>query len=373
MSSRRLKTRASRPYACWRAGPVLDTWWGDFTGDGVQDLLATTLVLEDDALRGDRTLLVWDPDLQQVIGRETGLYSAVNTGFPVALDVNGDGIQDLIGREDLDYGAYATGGSTSPQRRHVYLSTGTEFIEIEDPVAGQEDWLSQWSSTLFVQDAWGFLYDVQPDVGFDINGDARGDLLVRAIPWEDRIASRDGTGPFSPDDYYYENLRLWVFQSNGDRLAPADTGRVLQGPWGPLITVCGDWCYLLYPLRHFIREQTLVLDANGDGALDVFEYGDHAEHGLAVPGLYNILLNKNPAVERVEAITDGLGKRTEIRYAALSDPEVYQRGSGCQHPVRCDTDVRYVVAEVRRDSGLGSSPSPEFDGRIPTRTAERIS
>lgn len=347
----------------------LRTEIGDFTGDGIADVLFAS---SERPPAGDpRRFIVGGTYSILSFDAVTGAFRELDTGidhvvyeYPQRLDVNGDGLQDLVTWSSAEPRDYYEGVQT-PQQRSVFLATGDG--EFQDPIDAVDDaWEERNRSIRYrfshckarrcrLEENRFYYWIPQPDLGIDLNGDGRGDLLAATLssdelePFRFRVAPRARA-------WTWATQSLTALVSDGTTFgveALSDTVRSSQfartsipGPGGPSDAIL--------PITDFHVQS---MDADGDGTLDLVRYTlpTTINPGTVAGGDLDILLNRRARRERVSAVANGLGARHEIEYAPLSNPEVYTPSHDCAWPQTCTADSRWVVREVRWDNGAAEA------------------
>ena len=290
----------------------------DHDGDGTMNLLVvdgstyTAVIFDGDTWSEEETDLPTD-----VFQRRA--TSATGPGLDRIMDVNGDGLGDLVRYEpdpsELDWDDVAghacddaDGDEPFKGIARAWLNTGAGFAP--GPVL----------ATFKRRDS--VCTEFTGSAPLDYDSDGRVDLLIgyRAPP-----------DPAEADVY-------WVALS----LVPAPS--ILR----PTSLSIGD-----------IDARIVQLDLLGNG-----------QHGLALwdDGEWRLYV-RSVVPNLLRDVTDGFGAHTSIRYAAMSDPEVYEQPSPClpDEPddddewlqrvfFRCVPDGRALVAEVERDTGVAAEP-----------------
>lgn len=232
-------------------------------------------------------------------------------------DINGDGLADVYRFElvtdgplqdaideffsDVEGELVSEDPPTSELVVRAWYNTGDSFAR--GPVAYEfddfNDFRSHWARAAAV----------------DWNRDGKTDLLVppASAPW----------GPNAWTDLEVLISRGEIFES-----LPTDIEIALQ------LTIPGG------------RHEVMILDLDGDGSSDVGALNASA-------GTFDLKTSRARVPDRITAIVDGLGARTEIDYGNTSDPAVYtssdDTGTGERAP---DHSISSVVTQIRRDTGV---------------------
>ena len=202
---------------------------------------------------------------------------------------------------------------------------------------------------------------VLPLLPFDINRDGRADFITPTLGVDETLVDRVAGTPDTYPQYTWGEEGVWIsevlsgieFQTYPTNASVVRT-EYLEAGGGSVPTL--------------ITRDDLVLDADGDGALDLLdlERRGHPLGLIPAGGVGRLFHNIRAQAPLIERVVDGMGVVTEVEYRNLSDPAVYTPGTDCQYPQRCVTDSREVVYERRDDDGLGGQRTTRFsyvDGR----------
>lgn len=338
----------------------------DFDGDGAEELLIAEPYESgggvDDSFR---RVLRWDSAAGTAVVEDTN----VRGGDWIPVDLNGDGNHDLVSSHwhDRDASRRLIGcvpGLSDPQaaclQRAISMGDGTRFAMNTDdpylPLRRRVRTSTHGSTTSTYRVPLRML-------GFDLNGDGRGDLLASTLP-------RNGTNVFEDCDpnvqdcanpwdgwfWRWEDEEIWTLDSlSSHDLVEYPTTAVLDA-----LRRTDDHAWW--------NPSTIALDGDGDGALDLLQYitrDKDAGEWYRTPMTFFHNVRSEPPL--IESIVDGLGARREILYRNLSDPTVYTPGRSCTYPQRCVTSSRIVVAGTRDDDGLLGTRERAYqyeDGRV---------
>lgn len=229
----------------------------------------------------------------------------------IFLDVNGDGLSDLLTH---------VGGTADPpsdSMLFIRFNTGRGF-GIPEPIASLPAGLNvKFKYALIV----------------DYNSDGREDLLFGRHANVEGIDGIDG-------------MHLLLASNDG---AGGATFQFKSG----VISFTGIQDYPLAPVLNSV----VSLDADGDGLDDLLVVERNADVSETRRLMYYRHHKAGEAPDRLIGITEGNNglPTVEITYTPLSThPETYQR-SNCDHKqYNCTIPSYYVVSEVRRDAGLES-------------------
>ena len=98
---------------------------------------------------------------------------------------------------------------------------------------------------------------------------------------------------------------------------------------------------LQFPAQFDVFE---VMDCDGNGLDDVVMFSN---------GQLRVFVREGNRADMLTSIVDGLGARTSITYAPISDPAVHTPTYGYTFPQRAMTGKVWVVSEYRDDNGIG--------------------
>ncbi|MBJ7539622.1 SpvB/TcaC N-terminal domain-containing protein, partial [Marinomonas transparens] len=183
------------------------------------------------------------------------------------MDVNGDGLQDLV--KLYQKGSNETGAS-------IFWNTGTQFVK-NSADSGLGNWKNTDSS-----ESNANLY-----LPMDVNGDGRADLVKL---YEYGLTTTRAEMWYGSNDGFIQGVNFHL----GDRSS----------------TNAPD------------ARRYLPMDTNGDGLAEIVElykYNDDNTHASILQ--FDLQADQ----DQIIAITDGLGEQTTITYSPLSNPEVYSR------------------------------------------------
>ena len=384
---RYMLANSSGGYAAWAESGIANTNYSqaipiDYNADGLEDFLVP--------YSGGTWWVVY--------GTSTGLAtSAVNTGIAAtgaggnarAIDVNGDGLQDLV------WANIVGGGNDSVQVRHRVLagtfeSTPSYLISpvgvnnaIVGPVFGtyhfrsrsrtpdfngdgHEDFivhftefdpefqttLHSWEAVL-TGGAGGFAITSLNIAGFpyylDLNGDGYTDLIYKwNTQWRYRFSRGTSFGPeiLGPTnslvstsgvvvDWDHDGYEDLVLKSN----SPA-TWYYMRSTGEALATAVNSG------LSHN-SIASFAGDVNGDGMDDLLSGSTssawtYRPHAGVKPDL-------------LATATDGFGTAAQFAYAPLTDATAYTKGSGAVYPEMDIQSPRYVVKQLTSTDGTGTT------------------
>jgi RHS repeat-associated protein len=380
--------------------PMLGTVVADFTGDGVADLM----FLDVYSGRASQSALVplprsridegqfhaddSDPNWKILtFDRRLGVdHRTIDTGInaryhvaPIAADLNGDGVADIVTREDdarvrdpatggLDTLDVFREGRWARLVRHGWISTGHGFVHVnpDDLIPGASAVGDDHSNTMYLiknctsgyaggcgTEAKRYAWYHQPDTCTDLDLDGRTDCVSSGVPLARALDPERGGGlaRWTPEPDVFEFDTFWwrPGSDHGGRFVEASTFsesqtlrvRTLTGHYGEIERG---------PIAR-------VLDANGDGVPDILSADVRNRYPSEdrFPARFKIVLNHKGEPERITEFRDGLGKRSVVSYTPMTNPDVYTSDPTCERSdpdrVRCDVDARRVVASVVTHGG----------------------
>jgi RHS repeat-associated protein len=209
-------------------------------------------------------------------------------------DLNGDGLVDLIARND------GAGNLINPT---AYFNTGHGWT----PATNYVPTVGGFSGMEMRHD-----HESRGVAFIDVNGDGLVDM-VRAQ------AGQTST-------VYYNNGHGW------------------SGP----TTAGGALPTSIYSVNWWNQNQTDLVDLDADGVIDQCGYWN--DYGTSQIANRN---QSNPRQDRLKSVTNGFGVSASITYKPLTDSTVYTKGEGSRHPVYDVISPMEVVSQVRNDDGAG--------------------
>ena len=326
---------------------------GDYTGDGIADVVSTNAAFVTTlSFESGVPTLRWHPSVESFPGIErVAHFEQPIFSYLRSVDLNGDGAVDLVGAvSDFDR-LLGDNYDRLPSHRVAWLNRGDGTLEPMGFVA----------PGTFEDDARNDFYIqipgapgdrrrrwTRPDIGMDVDGDGRVELLARTVP-PSNIMPRDlCDGPFGDSCGWTESIWHWG-PFDGSILTWEGSGFSASG-FGTF-----GARYTHGSLGELLDAQTQSLDVNGDGALDLISYDlpvrDRWSSETAITPSLVIQLNRTAVRERIVAVNDGVGGRDEVDYRPMSDPAVYTPGRDCAWPRRCQVGTGLLVREIRYESG----------------------
>jgi len=329
---------ATGTYANW-TGARARIYTIDVNGDGLEDL-----VLGPDGngnwyvLQSNGTRFVdkgaW------AIGAYAAWVGATNRTF--VADVNGDGLQDIVLGPD---GA----GSW-----FVLRSTGTGFVNDGAWITGAHaDWANGTDGIRAMDLNGDGLQDIE--MGPDANGNwyvllSTGKSFVDGGAW--------ATGKYA--NWVSARNRIYATDTNGDGLQDLILGPDGFGNWYVLHSTgtafVDDGAVITGAYANFVGNANLThaVDLNGDGLKDFLLGPDSTGAWFHI--------DSNPANERITGINNGLSTTT-LAFAPLTSPSVYTKDSGPNAAVYPIMDLQfpaYVVSAVTTPDGIGGTVTANY-------------
>lgn len=221
---------------------------------------------------------------------------------------------------------YPTGKSLSSDKSFLFTDLNGDTLP---------DWLRD--DKYYLNTGNGF--DKGHSLGFNIFHDAD---IAKSLNFIDY------NGDGKQDLFYVKNKKTWVKRWNGNGFdAPVETSA-----------------------RYYGRDNIQFLDLNGDGRQSYVYFENNGKTHIHTP------TSGGSGKNRIMAIDNGAGNRTEIDYKPLTDSRVYTKGTGGAFkrwgkgaPVFDLMAPSYVVSQVSSTAPTaGSEP-----GRVNTQAKSRVS
>lgn len=366
----------------------------DLDGDGKRDLLVTSV--------SPTTGTTW----QWLHHGSNGAYQYMPTGIPnqsipesaAAADVDGDGRDDLLyaklnntvvyWRRNLTTGGVPSFAAeaklwTSPYpTSSSQLPYSTSFQSFRTIVRrgdfngdGRSDLLFQQqyncpksSSCTGSHIEWHVLVSggtslaargvldtaVAPQVG-DFNGDGLTDVLYSltsggTAPWKLQLGTGAGSGAILapavattlPVTLANATVQDWDGDLRSDVLFSSSAAGWQYCPSSG--TALGA-CSAIGSMLAGVTGPPVPTDVNGDGATDIVYPATE----------WRYLLRQSGRLDRMSAVTDGLGATTQFAYGTLANGAAYTPGSGAAFPSRDAVLPLTVVTQFTTSDGTGSS------------------
>jgi hypothetical protein len=328
----------------WSSNNVYPRYLVDVNGDGLPDVVgfATNGVyvsLNNGTSFGSPQLWINDFGTAQRWTNNTA-----RPRFPV--DINSDGLPDVVGfTTDGVYVSLNNGTSFSPRQRWINAYGSA-------PAAGG------WSDN-----------NVYPRHLVDVNGDEVPDIVGFGAAGV-YVSLNTGTSFGSPQLWIndFGTAQTWTDNNvyprslvdvNGDG-RPDVVGFATDGvhvslntgtSFGPRQRWINDFGTANSWTNNSAYPRVLV-DVNGDGLADVV--------GFAEAGVYVAQEAGGSIPDLQVLITNGLGAQTAVTFKPLTVPSVYTKSTGTLHPQRDITGGLYVVSRIDVPNGIGGTYSTAY-------------
>ena len=336
----------------------------DVNGDGRLDLVQI-------AMQGSKQVLMWY--LGQTDGctfRYAGTYDTQLTAAPTkvwAMDFNGDGrtdiVQSALSGTQLTITAFASTGSAFSRMVSNTISQGSNQVSLQPMDVngdGMVDLVGIWSNgagstyqlSSYVSNGKGFTSEVRTALPgtsgafylpADINGDGNVDLVQCTTQANALLLTpltADGVGGFktgkgvSTGRAMANTLSIWPMDANGD--GQTDLVQAYATSSGELrlalyLNTDGNFdsgTDLGVQLSADDFATTFPIDLQGDGRMSVLQGW---VNGSSL--YFSNYGTAQAALDRIASITNGLGNRTAITYLPMSNPQVYTRAADSDYPV----------------------------------------
>jgi len=284
----------------------------DVNGDGLQDLVEIYQARNSTGAtswqsQGDGSFRLF------AVGNRIGSWSNVNASDArqyLTMDVNGDGLKDIV---ELFKGNCGTSGATATCA-NSWFNKGNGTLAPMNPKASK---IGDWSNV----DA----NNARRYLPMDVNGDGLEDLV-------EIYRASNSTG-----------AATW--QSQGD-------GSFTSLVWGNRI---GDWSNV----NAGDARQYLTMDVNRDGMSDIVEIYKGNCGGKQAVACANSWASTGSKADILTKIVNGLGGEIAIEYKPLIDNSVYTKGSGATG-TQFDVQPAIYVVSQHAVKDKASNPTNEF-------------
>lgn len=239
----------------------------------------------------------------------------------IALDMNGDGLSDL-----MLAGRSYNSNETDAVNMHPFYSNGVGFVK------GNADSLNK---TTYTNPAGTNALYMLPS---DINGDGKTDLLQI---WYGRWSNK----------LYIQPV---ISQGNGflTNRPFQDTNQVWNSVYETVLDSGG------YQVLAPIGPGLIAVDINGDGKMDLVQQKYNGENDpvsllpyLADSGIGDLMIS----------VENGLGEKISITHKPLTDPQVHIRDTASSYPLVNIQMPLYVVASIDQTNGLGGIETVRYN------------
>ncbi len=354
---------------------------GDFTGDGIPDLMFVQSGVRPTAEEGSDQLtigaynvLTYDSELDQFVVVDTGLDPA-QLLYPSVLDVNGDGAPDVVGyRRSVDSTiermalADIWGGRRdSDLVLVVHLGRGDGTFLERAPFAPEAWSLANRQVRFQKQMAFctdggftcedpRFSWVYRPSQPIDISGDGRVELVLDTLPSNRLFSYEEEDNSVWHWDTADVSVASWKGAS-ADPVPEAGSGRLSQ-----YIRIHGTTGGGTIPFTYGVPlfdQNTRAGDFDGDGQEDYVRYElpshDYPDSGTYLDGQLTLFENVRSEYEIIERVKDGIGQEITVEYSERSDADVHSSSHACYYPQRCWRGDAPLVSSLT--VGLGANRS----------------
>jgi len=268
---------------------------------------------------------------------DSGFYQNQYNGSGVIqhilpLDLNGDGMMDMVfGGMQYDPNVFLR----QNYHLHTFYSNGITLTP-----GKSEIFLGEQSTT--------YNMGINPDTltASDINGDGKTDLL---LTWYGHAPTFDDAKLF---------IQPIISQGQGFLLNQPryDTGQKWATVWHVVQDPDGNY------IQQIVSPEFIVLDINGDGKMDLVQqkYKQPVFNRPSEPSYFLPYVVDKGIGDLMTGITNGLGAKTTINYAPLSDSATYVRDTAFTYPLTNVQMPLYVVASTDLPGGKEGSESFKY-------------
>ncbi|NOK11035.1 RHS repeat-associated core domain-containing protein [Corallococcus exercitus] len=256
-----------------------------------------------------------------------------------SLDVNGDGLQDIVSTEK----EARVNGAFVPRHLYLSLNTGVGYLppqEIDIPADAMPG-TSQLNRGRYIDNGLRIT---------DFNFDGKQDLVLM-----DSYGSQSSTGPV-------QRSKVTVLESTGTGFIP----RVLSIDVGVSTGDGGTVDSTLWKGTGYGNRFSRLLDVDGDGLTDMLLV--RVSQDLTAYSLH-IYRRTGGKPDQLTAVVDANGNRAEVSYKALTDfrtaGSLYTPGT-CTYPQYCGALPLQVAEGITTPDGRGGTRRTTFqyaDGR----------
>lgn len=318
----------------------------DFDKDGRSDLIILETAMNGNGYNmcicigcGDITTMGYVNMNVTILGQPKKIFTS---------DYNNDGLPDILVVHDNGYRIFWNqgGGINSTTFTEASETTDTYFGNAYRLYEGDfnSDGLADYLVTLENNPEWFFclgngdgtfthktacnLSDVFKRTGCDEAGGGYFTCFVHDMDADGKSDVFISKAKFSSSNSFQQVNTYWL-TSTGDSLIVKQS------------QTSGD-------IENASINYSMLGDFNGDGLLDVSNYGyNYHSGGNRDNTLRNYTLQGySPNAGKIRSITNGYGKQTKIEYGTLTSPSVYQKDNYATYPVIDCTPPMHVVTEV---------------------------
>jgi hypothetical protein len=306
--------------------------FGDWNGDGLTDVMwwdtgpqINRWYINNGAVNGAISFTKYE---NPIVPSQLDLLDALYFG-----DWNGDGITDVMGRNNTD------------GHNRWFINGGSlNFTEISNPITPSE-----------IDDGTGFHFG-------DWNGDGLTDVMwwdtgPQTNLWYINNGAVNGTISFTKHENPIPPSQLDVLDVlyfgdwNGDGLTDVMGWETQQNNVNSWFINNGNPGFTLNATGIPLPGSGLLYfdDWNGDGITDFTRY-------LASNGENNWFINNISPPDILSTVTNGLGAQTSITYRPMTDGSVYTKDTGAQaasYPIVDLQGPMQIASQVERSDGVG--------------------
>lgn len=309
----------------------------DLNGDGRADM---AMILNDGVYVGLSNGSTFNGSTRWIanFGIDQG-YASQGTHPRMLVDMNGDGLPDVVGFKSN--GVY------------VALNTGSGFSAA-----------TLWITGFGTSAGWTNM-DTFPRTLADVNGDGLPDVvgfkndgvyvaintgvgLLPATRWITDFGTATATA------YASQSVKpRYVVDVNGDGMADivgfAAGGVQVALSTGTAFNPSSQWVAGFGTSAGYVNNTInprLLADVDGDGLPDVV--------GFATTGTYVAYANPRILPDRIVGIDPTTGNNIQIAYKPLTDTTVYTKGTGAAYPAQDLQGPLYVASSVQTSKGFGT-------------------
>ncbi len=341
---------------------------GDFNNDGINDLIYIEHTPTDEKYNG---AILYPKPLDKASFSEEINFSIDEPQTIFANDFNGDGLTDIFILTENGYYIYKnTGGDFD--FHFVEIAVGDEFNStyvikqgdfdgdgLIDFILNEKDTRNWFLAT---NDAnWGFSLTSLPNITarneiFTTNDDCRDNCIVVDL-------NQDGKSDVIIIDAVYDKESNWIGETWGEFNTYNITSYISTGDSfieNSSITSTDE--------NYSYTKTTVTGDFNGDGRLDIINYGSDLFSSITTDEQFRIYSTFNDGFddEKVISITDGYSNTTEIEYRPLSYEETedgetfYSPESSAEYPLMDIQAPIYCVQNVTTPDGIGGTTATSY-------------
>ncbi|MDQ8201193.1 RHS repeat-associated core domain-containing protein [Pelagicoccus enzymogenes] len=314
----------------------------DINGDSLPDLVYDQVIIEVDPIK-------YTLEVSTAINQGDFSFSGVSAAADYSVfdvtqydsplvkksltDLNGDGFPDLA---FLLYGEPAQGSETAVGWRFELNRGDGTFTKAFDDMELSIDYGSHTLETYHVRELGDWFE------GIDGGDGSAGDVFLESYTptFIDGYGFADVNGD-SMSDFVWgiwsgDQKGTYAALSLGDKF---DTENLIKIHSQPIFDSTPG-AYVIAPG-----------DLDGDLIGDFRTYVAASGQASVSLGRKNQVIRQGPSHSRLELVTNGLGRQTQIHYKPTTDSDVYKSGAEVEFPIRENYRYGYVVSDVWKDYG----------------------